>query len=242
MAGHASTDGRELVFVLGMHRSGTSALTRCLNLLGFTIADDLLAPNKANKGGYWESKAAVRLNERLLGSLDRVWYDPKPVTFDVLSKEQRENFVAGAQKLLADDLGDASLAVLKDPRLSLLLPVWREAAERLGYRCTALVACRHPVEVAMSLRTRDGMELAHGLKLWTSHMLEAEFQTRTVPRHVVLYDRLLQDWRAALRPAMEAIGLDRKADYRAGWRAISAYLDTGQRNEKVAGNAAAGES
>lgn len=240
MARPASAEVRELVFVLGMHRSGTSALTRCLNLLGFKIADDLLAPNKANKGGYWESKAAVRLNERLLGSLDRVWYDPKPVSLDTLTAEQRENFVAGAEKLLCGDLGDAKLAVLKDPRLSRLLPIWREAAERLGYRCSALVACRHPIEVAMSLRTRDGLELPHGLKLWTSYMLDAERQTRTLPRHVVLYDQLLKDWRAALRPAMKAIGLDRKADYRAGWRAITSYLDAGQRNEKATDNAEAG--
>ncbi|MGB3626005.1 MAG: tetratricopeptide repeat protein [Henriciella sp.] len=232
MAGQ-SPHSRQLIFVVGMHRSGTSALTRCLNLLGFKVAEDLLPANDANKSGFWESRAALRLNERLLGSLDRVWYDPKPIRLDVLDSEPHENFVSGAEKILKDELEGTDLAVLKDPRLSRVLPIWREAAERLGYRCAALLAARHPIEVANSLRKRDGLEPAHGLNLWITYMLEAEAVTRDMPRHAVVYEQLLDDWRAALRPAMNAIGLGKLANYRSGWRAISAFLDPGQRNHKA---------
>ncbi len=54
---------------------------------------------------------------------------------------------------------------------------------------------RHPLEVAASLEKRNGMPIGAGLLLWLRHVLEAEARSRDLPRAVVHYDRLLEDWR-----------------------------------------------
>ena len=57
---------QEFVLILGMHRSGTSALARVLNLAGLRLSTDLLEPNQDNPLGYWEAKNIVRINNQLL--------------------------------------------------------------------------------------------------------------------------------------------------------------------------------
>lgn len=69
---------QEFVLILGMHRSGTSALARVLNLAGLHLPSDLLEPNQDNPLGYWEPKNIVKINNQLLQQFDRHWADPKP--------------------------------------------------------------------------------------------------------------------------------------------------------------------
>ncbi len=66
------------VLVLGMHRSGTSALTRCINLMGVATgrSDDLVSGGEANPNGYWESGLLQRLNNEILAAWDATWYAP----------------------------------------------------------------------------------------------------------------------------------------------------------------------
>ncbi|HTZ08801.1 MAG TPA: hypothetical protein VMB72_07005, partial [Acidimicrobiales bacterium] len=65
------------VVVLGMHRSGTSAVTRILNLLGADVGerDDLLT-DYDNPAGHWESRALVAANDRILAAWGRSWDFP----------------------------------------------------------------------------------------------------------------------------------------------------------------------
>ena len=57
---------RQLVMVLGMGRSGTSALTRVLSLCGASLPETLLTADQANSAGYWEPTEALDLNEQFL--------------------------------------------------------------------------------------------------------------------------------------------------------------------------------
>jgi len=74
-AGNAET--RKVILVLGMHRSGTSAVTRCLNLLGAEVGDKLLPPAEDNRSGFWEHADVVAVHEELLKDLGRVWHDAR---------------------------------------------------------------------------------------------------------------------------------------------------------------------
>ena len=51
------------ILVVGMHRSGTSALTRVLNLLGAELGEGLMAPAPGNPGGFWEKREVADLND-----------------------------------------------------------------------------------------------------------------------------------------------------------------------------------
>ena len=76
--GRATASAPVALLVLGMHRSGTSALTRVLNLLGVALGDDLMPPGPDNPLGFWEHQGIVSVHEALFAELDRRWDDPRP--------------------------------------------------------------------------------------------------------------------------------------------------------------------
>src|SRR5690242_20012263 len=78
------------VLVLGMHRSGTSALTRMLNLLGCALPDELLGANYSNPEGHWESQRAIAINDALLIALGRSWDDIRELPADWLRRPETE--------------------------------------------------------------------------------------------------------------------------------------------------------
>ena len=52
------------IVVLGMHRSGTSALTGMLHSLGIHLGpeEDLKSPQKDNPQGFWENNTLVAVS------------------------------------------------------------------------------------------------------------------------------------------------------------------------------------
>src|SRR6266446_6985151 len=60
---------RKAIVVLGMHRSGTSALCGALDVLGVNFGKHLMTANEANTKGYWEHPEIVALHDELLRSL-----------------------------------------------------------------------------------------------------------------------------------------------------------------------------
>ncbi|QLC26037.1 tetratricopeptide repeat protein [Parasphingopyxis algicola] len=216
-----------------MHRSGTSALARVIDLAGWTKARTMMRPSEANRLGHWESSPIVSLNNRLMGMLDRVWADPKPLPEGWRDRAELEAVVDEAADLVGDQFGDADRIVIKDPRFSRLLPLWRTVFEKRGYRPHFVVACRNPLEVAGSLRKRDAMQRNHAILLWQSYMTEAEYHTRDRPRTLVHFGDLLADWRSVLHgPGMtDIVGPDGIADDVA--EAIDGFLSPRHRHEEV---------
>src|ERR1700678_3582972 len=67
------------VLLLGMHRSGTTAVARGRGALSVYLGNDFLDAQPENPTGYWEDKGIVALNERLLGALGLTWDDTSPI-------------------------------------------------------------------------------------------------------------------------------------------------------------------
>lgn len=204
----ATGNARRAIVIVGMHRSGTSALARVVNILGADLAQNLMRPQLDNPLGFWEPVLISRLNERMLVKAERSWDNPKPIAASWLNPDKRLHDIAEAVELLLKEFPDAELFSLKDPRLSRLLPIWLSAFKRLNIQPSFLIVCRNPLEVAVSLQKRNGIGAAQAQLLWLTYMQEAERETRGYPRAVVHYDQLLGDWRGALAEAYERIGLD----------------------------------
>src|SRR5690348_5945376 len=68
---------RRAILIVGMHRSGTSALTRVINLHGVPLGRQLLEAAFDNEAGFWENQAVVQLHERILEHLGSSWDDPR---------------------------------------------------------------------------------------------------------------------------------------------------------------------
>jgi hypothetical protein len=180
----------EGVVILGMHRSGTSLVTRLVSLLGLALCreDDLLVGRKANPRGHWESRSLLDFDDRLLEELGGAWFCPPLLGERELARSLRRR---GAEALAR--LGDAHPRrpwVWKDPRASVLLAFWSAV---LAQRAAYVLVVRHPLEVSDSLARRDGFAPALSLALWERYTRQAMLGAAGRPTMVCTYDRVLAD-------------------------------------------------
>ncbi len=194
------------ILILGMHRSGTSALTRVVNLLGAALGERLMPAGKGNESGHWESLAVYEAHEKLLTALGRRWDDFREMPVDWIAHPQAQSCAKSIRRFVADELAEQALWAVKEPRLCRLLPLWPQALNVLPLRLTAVIMVRNPLEVAASLARRDGMAYGHAYLLWAQHLLEAERATRDMPRMIVQYDDLLHEWRGVVVKMAEQLG------------------------------------
>ena len=198
---------RRLLVVLGMHRSGTSALMRVLNLLGVELGAPLLPPQPDNPTGFWEHADAVALNDRLLAALGSSWDDPQPLPGKWWTSDAARALRGDAVAILRSGLGPAPLVGLKDPRLCRLMPFWLPAFEEAGLEPLFVIAVRDPAAVAASLEARNGIGPWKAHLSWLEHVLGAEESSRGRARVVVDYERTLADWRASAAHIGAGLGL-----------------------------------
>lgn len=112
-AGKASR--KTCILVLGMHRSGTSALTRVLSLLGASLPREMYGPTEDNEAGHWEPKRLVDWNDRLLTELGSSWIDWQDLDFTRLAADARRQLRSDIGDILSSQYGDSQLFVVKDP-------------------------------------------------------------------------------------------------------------------------------
>ena len=229
------------ILVLGMHRSGTSAVTRVLNLLGVQLGARILPPVPGdNDGGFWEHRDAFDVDERLLAGLGRSWHDARELPAGWLESQAASHAEAEIARLVRDEFAGAPLWAVKDPRMCRLAPIWLRALAANGVEPLALFVVRHPAEVAASLRARNGWAPAHSLLLWTLHLLEAERATRACARVMVTYDQVLGDWPECLARISRSLDVVWPRQIGEAKAEIEAYLDAGARHHRAA--AAAGDA
>ncbi len=201
---------RDVVFIVGMGRSGTSALTRVLALCGASLPRRLLGANAGNPTGHWEPQDAIDVNFAFLESRGSSWYDPRlDLQLAGVTDDERRAFVWDIMPLLREgvDAGDAPIAI-KEPRIAGLLPYWARAAVGCGLRVTVVHIVRHPDDVAASLFRRDRLEWSASHALWLKYNLIAERDGRPFPRLIVSYDDVLADWRTVVAACVRQLGLD----------------------------------
>ncbi|WP_411837998.1 sulfotransferase [Paracoccus sp. ME4] len=196
------------LIVLGMHRSGTSALAGVLGQLGVTLPADLMDAAEMNAKGFFESNRITGLNERLLAKAGFTWWDPRRFPAAWFDGPDAEALLEEAVAALQDDYGDAPLFVIKDPRICRLMPFWLRALERFGARVRIVHTHRGPWDVAASLTRWADYETEFGLLLWARHVLDAEAESRGLPRSFTSYDALMGDWRAVVEGIAADLALD----------------------------------
>src|SRR5688500_3885472 len=125
---HIMTTKKEkrLIVVLGMHRSGTSAVARSLQVMNVALGDNLMPALKdVNEAGFWEDLDIYTLNDELLNSIGSSWHHLSPIQpVDVDTLRTNDGF-AKASTLLQQKLGKNEVLVFKDPRTAKLLPFWK---------------------------------------------------------------------------------------------------------------------
>ena len=185
---------RTIITVIGA-RSGSSALAGSLGRLGCALPKNIMEADWANTKGYFEPKDLANLHDELLKSVGSIWSDWREFPASWFNSIDAEGWRGRLAEAFLDNYGDASLAVLKDPRMCRMLPLWDKVFKDLEAHSVFCFIDRNPVEVAASLRARDGSSLTQGLLYYIRNHLDAEFATRNRPRAFISYDALLTDWR-----------------------------------------------
>lgn len=190
--------------IAGMHRSGTSLMTRLLNLGGLYLGaeHEMLPAGPTNPDGHWEHEGIVEVNEQLLAEFGGGWDFP-PETSGMADASRTARFRDAAGRHIAGFAGHEPWG-WKDPRSSLTLPFWRTFTGPLR----VVVCVRNPLEVALSLRMRNGSTIAFGLALWAAY-------TRTLLAHTSPDERIVTHYQHALSDPVGEV--DRIAAW-AGWQ------------------------
>jgi len=183
---------KTIYFVLGMHRSGTSALSGVLNIMGLDFGSDLMKADSRNPKGYYENNFVYALNEKILKENNSSWddynFDPK-----VISSEKKEIYINNISKLINHEFKYSDSFVIKDPRICILFPLWEEACLKEDINIKIILPYRNPIEVAQSLKKRNDFSQEKSLILWSKHFLNAEYLSRKYDRFFVFFDELIKN-------------------------------------------------
>ena len=196
------------IIIAGMHRSGTSALSRTLNLVGCDLPEHLMAPDsKSNERGHWESQRVFELNNAILKSASLRWDEWETLNSDWYSSPAFASYFEKARRLIETEFSSSPLYVVKDPRFCLLMGFWIKVFESIGATPLVVMPVRNPQDVAQSLMRRNSIDPSIGRLLWLRHVLDAEAGSRGCPRVTLRFDQLLEDWRSVVVRIGERLGL-----------------------------------
>ncbi len=223
------------VFILGMHRSGTSALARVLNLMGLYFGGENAGTGRSseNEKGFWERRDVRMINDSILFTSNCDWdllsgFDVPGIPADTY---------AGHRSAIANivmKLDTHRPWFVKEPRLCVTFPLWRETLEQPV--CIHIV--RNPLEVAHSLKTRNRIPIRVGLALWELYNTRALQAASGLPLLCMSYEDLLD----APGPTVDLVRsfLAGQGDYRIrmpGSGELSGFLDAGLRHHRKSATA-----
>ena len=170
--------GKPFVFILGMHRSGTSCLTGCLERCGLNLGA-VRRTGRFNAKGYYEIQTLERLHNQILGLNGGSWHQPPVTIISIHPLHQK------ALKVVADQLSIHRPCGVKDPRLLLLLDDWLKLIKS-PYKLVGTF--RHPLAVARSLKLRNGISEKQGIDLWLKYNDRLVQRHKTAPFPLIAFD------------------------------------------------------
>lgn len=192
------------ICILGMHRSGTSMVSRALNLLGVYIGenDKLIKPGQYNPEGFWEHKQITKTQQKLLETIGASWDQETPLPEQWSETKETNEFKNQILTLVEKDFSGNKLWGWKDPRTSILLPIWHDIFKRLKIETSYIIVVRNPLDVAASLYSRNRISKRKALNMWTLYTLSACIHSENERRALLMYETLLSHhWEESMKNA-----------------------------------------
>ena len=193
------------IFVLGMHRSGTSATAATLGLLGANLGGHLIPGREDNKKGFFEDGRCVNTNIKLLRCFGTDGHGGVALPGNWRDLSETQSFFPKMQAILAD-LGTQPIYAIKDPRLSLVAEMWFDAAMSLGHEVKVVIAGRHPLQVAQSLERRDNVTRYRAYLTWLLYTVRAVQCARDFSRTYIAFEDLQTAVDACIVRMVELVG------------------------------------
>jgi glycosyltransferase involved in cell wall biosynthesis len=207
---------RTVVFVLGMHRSGTSLTTAILHTAGVQLSEDLMAPNEFNRMGYFESSSIAEVHDGILEALGGSWMSSTTLRPFPERWWKRPEIVPFKQRLMeiVERELDAGEYVwgFKDPRTARLLPLWNEIIEEMQLDARFVLAIRDPRDVARSLHAREQLSAVLSELLWLEHNAAVLSVLGNKLHAVASYERWFTDPAGQAKEMLAALDLEIPTD------------------------------
>lgn len=170
---------RTQIVVLGMHRSGTSLLSKILHELGIDMGVERIVKSKSNVFGYYEDMDFLILNQKILESANGSWNTIfKPGQLELISENYKEDI-----KTLIDQKNEKGIWGFKEPRTSLLINTYHKFFDNPKY----IYIMRDKKEVCLSLNKRDQLSIDEAEKLYDYYNKEIQTFLQSVNLNQVLF-------------------------------------------------------
>lgn len=181
----------KIICVLGMHRSGTSVVSRLIQMLGAYAGPERhrMEPAPDNPKGFWEHRELAAINDEILARFGGSWDNPPVVPDGWELSAQLADLRQRALDAVAEDFGETAFWSWKDPRTSLTLPFWQRVLPSMRY----VICLRNPAGVARSLQQRNAFSIRKGGELWLAYTTSAFRWTSQQPRLLVFYEDVMQN-------------------------------------------------
>lgn len=176
------------VIILGMHRSGTSAMAGALNRVGFSLSKNLMPAADDNPTGFYESAEITATNDKILFENLTSWDDPRQIKIEI-----PHGFVKNIKNILAGDFQNEALWALKDPRISLFPATYSSIIKNIASNVSVIIMVRHPLDVARSIYARDKITEVEAICLWFKYTLSAIAGCQNEKVELILYDDLIEN-------------------------------------------------
>jgi hypothetical protein len=186
---------KNVLVILGMARSGTSAIARGVKALGVDLGEKLTPPSERwNPKGFWEDNDIVyKINRGVLYALDNEWMSTSLIEKVKQNSGALSDLKNSAVALVKQRMSAIQYWGFKDPRTAKLLPFWQSVFSTLNIKDNYVIALRNPLASASSYQSLSGCDIEEALLLWLMHLVPAIDETHGKNRVVVSYDLLMQD-------------------------------------------------
>ena len=191
---------KQAIFILGMHRSGTSTVSNFITSLGYDLGRHPMAPREDNPKGFWENTEITRVNDEIL-ALHGLRWDSLTLIRDLPIKSIcNDKQIASKVLQVVEKEFDADNICIKDPRMCHLLPLWKTVLNEANYETQYVTVNRDPAAVAKSLSKRDMMSFERGLLLWLLYSVSLARHIAGSSTIAIDYDELMKSPAGSLEP------------------------------------------
>lgn len=196
---------RTAIFILGMHRSGTSLISGLLRILGveFGSDSDLVPPSRINEKGFFEHVALSGVNVEIMRRFGGEWYAPPDLLPGWEHGEGLADIRKRAEELIETNFGRSPLWGFKDPRTCITFPFWRKVVKGT---MKVIIVGRNPMDSSRSLQDVQRILASEASELWFKYMVSAFLSSYGLPRHVVFYGDCMDDPQSEIRRLASFVG------------------------------------
>ena len=153
----------------------------------------MLGAEPANPIGHFENLKVLNYNEGLLHRAGTNWTNPRPLKEKKFFEDNRAQIEAEINTLLSELINSEQVTALKEPRIAILLDLWKPALTKQLDELKIVMTIRHPTEVAMSLNRRTRLNTIIGHQLWGQAMLNVLRFARELPNFFLFYEELVEN-------------------------------------------------